>query len=353
MVVNVEIKNAPQDPGYDPGEAVAALTAAAIDEAGWTERVIVSSFQPATLRAVQVADGRLALGALWGFAQRPRARPGRRPTAAGFRAVHPFVLSVDAELVAQAHAAGLAVNVWTVNADDDLRAMVAAGVDTVITDELTAALAVARRGRLSRRPGPGRPRKRTVTGRNGGTAPVHKDVGHERRRVRQADPRSGRPGSLDPDTNTLDRSGKLILDDSDAYGVEMALQLAAGEGDEVTLVSMAPDGETSGLRTGLAMGAAKAILISDDALAGTDALGHGQGAGGRHQAGQARPRPHRDRVDRRLHRHDAGPGGRAAGAAVGHLRQGDLRRRRLGQGRAPDRGGLRRGRRARCPPWSR
>jgi electron transfer flavoprotein beta subunit len=71
----------------------------------------------------------------------------------------------------------------------------------------------------------------------------------------------------------LDRSGKLIMDDSDNYGVEMALQLASGEGDEVTLVSMAPGGETSGLRTGLAMGAAKAILVSDDALAGSDALG--------------------------------------------------------------------------------
>ena len=63
------------------------------------------------------------------------------------------------------------------------------------------------------------------------------------------------------------------MDDSDNYGVEMALQLASGEGDEVTLVSMAPGGETSGLRTGLAMGAAKAILVSDDALAGSDALG--------------------------------------------------------------------------------
>ena len=31
---------------------------------------------------------------------------------------------------------------------------------------------------------------------------------------------------------------------------------------------MAPNGETSGLRTALAMGAAKAILVSDDALAG-------------------------------------------------------------------------------------
>src|ERR1700744_5828998 len=81
------------------------------------------------------------------------------------------------------------------------------------------------------------------------------------------------PAALDPGTHTLVRSGKLIMDDSDNYGVEMALQLASGEGDEVTLVSMAPGGETSGLRTGLAMGAAKAILVSDDALAGSDALG--------------------------------------------------------------------------------
>ncbi|MCU1486763.1 MAG: Electron transfer flavoprotein subunit alpha [Actinomycetia bacterium] len=82
------------------------------------------------------------------------------------------------------------------------------------------------------------------------------------------------PGELDPTTHWLKREGKLILDDSDAYGVEMALQLAtAAGGGDVTLVSMAPNGETSGLRTALAMGAANAILVSDDALKGSDALG--------------------------------------------------------------------------------
>ena len=81
------------------------------------------------------------------------------------------------------------------------------------------------------------------------------------------------PGALDGATNTLKRDGKLILDDSDAYGVEMALQLVdkAG-GGEVSLVSMAPNGETSGLRTALAMGAAKGVLVSDPALQGSDAL---------------------------------------------------------------------------------
>ena len=60
------------------------------------------------------------------------------------------------------------------------------------------------------------------------------------------------PGSLSAD-HTLDRSGKLILDESDSYGVEMALQLVdAAGGGEVTLISMAPNDEVSGLRTALA-----------------------------------------------------------------------------------------------------
>jgi electron transfer flavoprotein beta subunit len=81
------------------------------------------------------------------------------------------------------------------------------------------------------------------------------------------------PGALDPSTKTLKRDGKLILDESDSYGVEMALQLVGkAGGGEVSLVSMAPNGETSGMRTALAMGAAKAVLVSDEALAGAGAL---------------------------------------------------------------------------------
>src|SRR6187401_2916457 len=81
------------------------------------------------------------------------------------------------------------------------------------------------------------------------------------------------PGELDPSTNTLKRDGKLILDESDSYGVEMALQLVdAAGGGEVSLVSMAPNGEVSGMRTALAMGAAKGVLVSDPALLGSDAL---------------------------------------------------------------------------------
>jgi electron transfer flavoprotein beta subunit len=81
------------------------------------------------------------------------------------------------------------------------------------------------------------------------------------------------PQSLDASHN-LNRSGKLILDEADTYGVEMALQLVdkAGAG-EVTVVSMGSASDVAGLRNALAMGAAKAVIVSDDALRGTDALG--------------------------------------------------------------------------------
>src|SRR5487761_2426495 len=80
------------------------------------------------------------------------------------------------------------------------------------------------------------------------------------------------PQALDASYN-LDRSGKLILDEADTYGVEMALQLVdkAGAG-EVTVVSMGSAADVAGLRNALAMGAAKAVIVSDDALRGTDAL---------------------------------------------------------------------------------
>lgn len=86
-------------------------------------------------------------------------------------------------------------------------------------------------------------------------------------------PDPAEPGRLDPETGRLVRTGKLIFDDSDTFGVELALQLVeqAGEGT-VTAISMAPRGEMAGLRTALAMGVDRAILVSDDALAGSDGL---------------------------------------------------------------------------------
>lgn len=88
-------------------------------------------------------------------------------------------------------------------------------------------------------------------------------------------PDPAEPTQFDPETFRLDRtSAKIVLDESDAAGVEMALQLVEATGGDgtVTLISMAPDGEEAGIRTGLAMGADQATVVSDPALAGSDAL---------------------------------------------------------------------------------
>jgi electron transfer flavoprotein beta subunit len=79
---------------------------------------------------------------------------------------------------------------------------------------------------------------------------------------------------LDARTKRLDRSGELTLSDYDTHPVEEALRLneAAGEG-EVVVVSMGPEKAMDALRKALAMGADRAVLVSDESLAGSDLVG--------------------------------------------------------------------------------
>jgi electron transfer flavoprotein beta subunit len=76
---------------------------------------------------------------------------------------------------------------------------------------------------------------------------------------------------IDPETNRLDRSGEGALNPFDANAVEEALRLkdAGGEG-EIVLVSLGPAKAQDALRKALAMGADRAVLVSDDAAAGAD-----------------------------------------------------------------------------------
>jgi electron transfer flavoprotein beta subunit len=78
---------------------------------------------------------------------------------------------------------------------------------------------------------------------------------------------------LDPATKRLDRSVELAISDFDTYAVEEALRLkeAAGEG-EVVVVSMGPERALDALRKALAMGADRAVLVTDSALEGADLL---------------------------------------------------------------------------------
>jgi electron transfer flavoprotein beta subunit len=78
--------------------------------------------------------------------------------------------------------------------------------------------------------------------------------------------------ALDPD-NTIARDREVVLDPGDESGIESALRLREKEGQgEVVLLSMGPERARDALRKGLSMGADRALLVTDEALAGADAL---------------------------------------------------------------------------------
>jgi len=79
---------------------------------------------------------------------------------------------------------------------------------------------------------------------------------------------------LDPNTRRLVRSGvSLVLDPGDESTISAAINLRDTIGNsELTAVSMGPTSTQEAMRRALAMGADRAILVTDPALAGSDAL---------------------------------------------------------------------------------
>src|SRR5215472_7450588 len=78
------------------------------------------------------------------------------------------------------------------------------------------------------------------------------------------------PSKIDPSTKRLDRSGEGSLNHFDANAVEEALRLKGDSDTEVVAVSLGPQKALDSLRKALAMGADRAVLVSDDAAAGSD-----------------------------------------------------------------------------------
>ena len=78
---------------------------------------------------------------------------------------------------------------------------------------------------------------------------------------------------IDPATKRLDRSGEGALNPTDLNAVEEALRVKEAQGGEVVLVSLGPEKAVESLRKALAMGADRALLVSDEAAEGSDLLG--------------------------------------------------------------------------------
>ena len=154
---NIETKISPHAPADTPDpETFAGAVVATVRQAGVAARVTVQSFDFRTLLAVKrIAPDIATVGLTMDTPEESTVRvPGGGPSpwlagidadrpgapapeivkAAGCATWSPYWRNVDAASVAQAHALGLMVVPWTVNEAADMRAVVALGVDGLITD---------------------------------------------------------------------------------------------------------------------------------------------------------------------------------------------------------------------------
>ena len=78
---------------------------------------------------------------------------------------------------------------------------------------------------------------------------------------------------MDPETGTLIRAGvPAILNPLDANALSAAVKVKETYGGEITLITMGPAGAESALRECLAVGADRAVLVSDRAFGNADTL---------------------------------------------------------------------------------
>ena len=68
------------------------------------------------------------------------------------------------------------------------------------------------------------------------------------------------------------RPEEQVLDDTDRYGIEVALQLKEKFNAEVTVISMTKVGTEKGVQQALQMGPDKALVLEDDSLKGASSI---------------------------------------------------------------------------------
>jgi len=132
MQLNVELKHA----------GVAREVLAAIRDARMHEAVIISSFVGLALHEVRALDATIRMGYLMGsrsynpIVRFREAYPLFALKSHGCQAWHPyFDLPVIEWAIRQTQNAGYAVNVWTVNAEQDMQKLLALQVAGIITDK--------------------------------------------------------------------------------------------------------------------------------------------------------------------------------------------------------------------------
>jgi glycerophosphoryl diester phosphodiesterase len=148
-LVNVEIKNWPDDVDFDPtlGHVDAVVAELLARPAAEQARLVVSCFHLPSVDRVR----ELAPDLVTGWLVIGGDDPVSQVVAHGHQAVHPYHTFVTVELVEQAHREEVAVNTWTCDDPERIRWLDGIGVDGIVTNAPDVALsALGRNGDAAR-----------------------------------------------------------------------------------------------------------------------------------------------------------------------------------------------------------
>jgi glycerophosphoryl diester phosphodiesterase len=141
MLVNVEIKNWPDDSDYDPTMAIVQPVIDALRRRGAEarHRWLISSFSWETLDACRALAADIPTACL--TMGEPSSATIARLAEAGHAALHPWEPHVDEAMLSACHDAGMVLTTWTCNDPARMSQLASIGVDGVCTDVPDIALA--------------------------------------------------------------------------------------------------------------------------------------------------------------------------------------------------------------------
>lgn len=125
FLINIELKNY-----ATPFDALPIIVAKLLNNYGFTEKVLVSSFNPFNFRRFR----RHCPGVEQGLLTIPNKANHWIWRLFKYDALHPHHEDVDLNLVSKAKARQQQVNVWTVDNPDEIRRLAALNVDSLITN---------------------------------------------------------------------------------------------------------------------------------------------------------------------------------------------------------------------------
>ena len=144
MWVNVEIKNDPNEPDFDPTESIADQTILCLSRrVEGDERWLISSFRRETIDRCRHL--RPSIETAWltvGVAPDEADDVLSELSKSGHRALHPWVNLVNKELIDRCHSYGLQLNTWTCDDPVRMAQLIEWGIDGICTNVPDVAIRV-------------------------------------------------------------------------------------------------------------------------------------------------------------------------------------------------------------------